>query len=194
MNFKRLETYLNEIQKTVYVEPEFDYHHKISEGLVNQVTDKFKDILDVGFGQGYSLKKFKERGFNVKGITLSEQEYRDFEIQGYDVHIMDMSFLDFDDESFDLVWCRHALEHSVMPFISLKEFRRVLRRGGVLFVEVPSDNVAQIKNPNHYSLFSDHAWQELFEKAGFDLTHRLQTRVIHQGWDDIYWQYWLRKK
>jgi ubiquinone/menaquinone biosynthesis C-methylase UbiE len=112
---------------------------------------------------------------------------------GFDVRLMDMSFLDFDDESFDLVWCRHALEHSVMPIITLMEFRRVLKSDGFLFVEVPMDNCLHIENKDHYSLFPDATWQALFRKVGFKEIIQSQVRVTFQHWVDIHWQYWLRK-
>lgn len=188
------EQYLKDIQNSVYEEPDLNYHKEISESLIENINpDKTIDVLDVGVGRGYSLRKFIEKGFNVTGITLSQKEYRDFQDEGIDVKFMDMADLKFDDESFDLVWCRHALEHSVMPFIALREFYRVLRRGKLLFIEVPSDNVFHIENPNHYSLFSDHAWQALFHKAKFEVISRVQTRVVYKDWADIYWQFWLRK-
>lgn len=191
---KRLEKYLKEIQSTVYYEPEIDYHKHISGVLIDQIEEnKYKDVLDVGVGKGYSLRKFKERGFNVKGITLDNKECDDFKAEGFDVSIMDMAFLDFEDDTFDLVWCRHALEHSVMPFIALKEFWRVLRKGKELYVELPSDNVFHIENPNHYSLFADATWMSLFKKAGFEIANRLQTHVHLKHFIDIYWQYWLKK-
>lgn len=159
----------------------------------------FKDVLDVGFGTGYSLEKFKEHGIKATGITLCPEELKGPQFLGHDVRLMDMNFLDFPDGSFDLVWCRHSLEHSVMPLIALMEFNRVLRPQGKLYVEVPSDNIIHVENLNHYSLFSDHAWQGLFRKAGFFVMFRSQFAATippsdqNDGYNDIYWFYWMRK-
>jgi ubiquinone/menaquinone biosynthesis C-methylase UbiE len=185
-NFQK---HLATLGKTVYPEPKLDYHEKLIDTAIDVfVKGKFKDVLDVGFGTGYSLNKFKELGLNVTGITLDEQE-----MNHDNVKLMDMAFLDFPDNSFDLVWCRHSLEHSVMPMIALLEFKRVLRDGGHLYVEVPQDESVHVDNPNHYSMFSDRSWQSLFRKAEFRLLNRGQWVIHLDGWIDLYWHYWLKK-
>lgn len=186
MNIARLQKHLEEVQNTIYIEPDIEYHRVIIDSQIDKLHD-FKDVLDVGFGTGYSLKKFKEKGFNVTGITMNPKELEGFE----NVFYMDMCSLDFEDKSFDLVWCRHSLEHSLIPFITLLEFKRVLKDGGKLYVEVPSDNILHIENPNHYSLFADHTWLAIFRKAGFRLFSREQAFVSYHNINDIYWQYWL---
>ena len=40
---------------------------------------------------------------------------------------MDQSFLDFADDYFDFVWCRHCLEHSIFPYFTLQEIYRVIK-------------------------------------------------------------------
>ena len=87
---------------------------------------------------------------------------------------MDFSFLDFDDQTFDLIWCRHALEHSFMPLFVLSEIHRVTKPGGVVYIEVPSPgtNAQHERNPNHYSVLGLRMWLQLIQRAGFvDLSH-----------------------
>lgn len=200
-DYSHIEKHLDEIEQTVYPEPQFEYHEKIIDAAIeNFVNGKpFTDVLDVGFGTGYSLKKFKEKGLKVTGISLDDSEVQGMRFQGFDVRKMDMAFLDFPDNSFDLVWCRHTLEHSVMPFIALMEFKRVLRNEGYLYIEIPADSGIHINNKNHYSMFSDHVWQSLFKKLSLNLLWRGQY-VVHVfdantqlDVNDIYWYYWLKK-
>jgi SAM-dependent methyltransferase len=190
-----LQQHLETIRKTVYKEPRFDYHEKLIDSAFDTFVKKgsFKDVLDVGFGTGYSLEKFKALGINAKGITLDEDERKAQHFLGYDVHLMDMAFLDFGDKTFDLVWCRHAIEHSVMPMIALMEFNRVLKDDGHLYIEVPQDEAVHVDNPNHYSMLSDRSWQSLMRKAGFKLLYRGQWAIHLDGWVDLYWNYWLTK-
>jgi ubiquinone/menaquinone biosynthesis C-methylase UbiE len=190
---KRLEAYLTSIHNTIYTEPKIDYHEKIIDQSFDAFVKNrsFKNVLDVGFGTGYSLNKFKELGINVTGITMDVVEFA--AMKGHDVRMMDLNLLDFEDETFDLVWCRHALEHSVMPFIALSEYKRVLKSGGYLYVEVPQDECVHVDNPNHYSMLSDRSWQALMRKAGLNLINRGQWTIHLEGWVDIYWHYWLRK-
>jgi ubiquinone/menaquinone biosynthesis C-methylase UbiE len=197
---KRLKQHLETLNKTVYSEPKFPWHESIIDSAFEQFVNhvSFKKVLDVGFGTGYSLEKFRKLGIDPIGITLDNNELQCALLLKYNVFLMDMADLDFDDGSFELVWCRHTLEHSVMPLIALMEFNRVLESTGYLYVEVPTDNVMHVENPNHYSLFNDSAWQALFRKAGFNLVNRGQVVVKHpngkQVWHDFYWSYWLRKQ
>lgn len=191
-----LQQHLETLKKTVYQEPKIDYHEKLIDSAFKQFVEKgsFKDVLDVGFGTGYSLNKFGDLGIAAKGITLDEDERKAQNVLGHDVQIMDMAFLDFEDQSFDLVWCRHALEHSVMPTIALMEFGRVLRAGGNLYIEVPQDEAVHVDNPNHFSMLSDRSWQALFRKTGLNLLYRGQAVIHLEGWTDLYWFYWLKKE
>jgi ubiquinone/menaquinone biosynthesis C-methylase UbiE len=198
-DFYRLEKHLDAIRKNITPDLGFQYHESLIDFGFRQFVEKHppRKALDIGVGTGYSLEKFKKLGISAIGITQSDDEVKTATEKGYEVRFMDMAFLDFEDQDFDLVWCRHALEHSVMPVIALMEFERVLKPGGYLYVEVPSDNVMSIENASHFSLFSDESWQELFRRAGFRLVFRgqfgtvkqIETAVFH----DIYWYYWLKK-
>jgi len=196
MDYTRFEKHIGELRKTVYREPVIEYHEKMIDSAMAAFVSRYpyKDVLDVGFGTGYSLGKFKEHGIKATGITLDDSEFKDAKFIGYDVHLMSMEFLDFEDKSFDLIWCRHALEHSVMPMIALMEFKRVLRDGGYIYIEVPQDGGIHVDNPNHYSMLSDRSWQALMRKTGFILLSRGQFAVHLDGWEDLYWHYWLRKE
>lgn len=200
-DYNRLAKHLQALENSVYPEPELKYHEKFIDNAFGHFVEKgsFKNALDVGCGTGYTLNKFKAAGIKATGITMSEHEVTAQNFIGNDARLMDMNFLDFNDGEFDLVWCRHSLEHSVMPLIALMEFNRVLQPNGHLYVEVPSDNVIHMENLNHYTLFSDYAWQMLFRKAGYFLMYRGQYAVMIQGskqndgYLDIFWHYWLAK-
>ena len=194
-DYTHFRQHLETLRKTVYLEPQVDYHERLIDSAFDAFVKKgsFTNVLDVGFGTGYSLKKFKELGIKATGITLDDKEQKAQDFLGYDVHLMDMAFLDFANESFNLVWCRHTLEHSVMPMIALMEFHRVLKDGGNLYIEVPQDESVHVDNPNHYSMLSDRSWQALMRKAGFRLLFRGQFVIHLEGFVDIYWNYWLTK-
>jgi SAM-dependent methyltransferase len=51
--------------------------------------------------------------------------------------ICDAHYLPFQDESFDGVWIQAVLEHVVDPTVVVKEIKRVLRLGGVVYSETP---------------------------------------------------------
>lgn len=53
------------------------------------------------------------------------------------IKIMDMHELSFQDDTFDLVFSSHSLEHSYNPQEAVNEFIRVMKDGGFFVVEVP---------------------------------------------------------
>jgi SAM-dependent methyltransferase len=69
------------------------------------------------------------------------------------------------------LFCRHSLEHSPFPYITLIEYNRVLKPRGVLYVEVPAPDceLAHEKNRNHFSIMGRQMWLSLLERTGFDV-------------------------
>lgn len=149
-------------------------------------------ILDVGCGQGVALAPFRQRGCIATGVTLNDTDVAVCRAQGFDVHKMDQSFLEFKDDSFDLVWARHVVEHSIMPYYTLTEFHRVVRPGGFLYLEVPGINtIGHERNPNHYSVLGQEMWMALLERSGFQvmdtMSYLLKTIA---GEPDKFWGFY----
>lgn len=49
----------------------------------------------------------------------------------------DIRAIDAKDESFDYIICSHVLEHIDEDRLAMKEMRRVLKQGGIAFIQVP---------------------------------------------------------
>jgi SAM-dependent methyltransferase len=101
--------------------------------LINRVAEEQSHdgaVLCIGCRNPLELDRFRARGFDsVVGIDLFSQ--RD------DILVMDMHELSFPDESFDVVYASHALEHSYDVDRVVREIARVARDGAVVGVEVP---------------------------------------------------------
>jgi ubiquinone/menaquinone biosynthesis C-methylase UbiE len=163
----------------------------IDEFLNKHPLSKDKRILDVGCGQGVALEYFKSKGFSPIGITLNNEDLSVCKQKGYEVYEMDQSFLDFNDEEFDFIWCRHCLEHSIFPYLTLIEFFRVLKRKGYLYIEVPAPDTSckHQTNQNHYSVLNKSMWEELIRRTGFDIlvVNNIEFEVV--AGTDIYWAF-----
>ena len=150
-------------------------------------------VLDVGCGQGVALAPFRESGCHATGVTLNDTDVALCRAQGFDVHKMDQSFLDFGESSFDVVWARHVVEHSIMPYYTLTEFRRVLRSGGVLYLEVPGANtLGHERNLNHYSVLGHEMWMALLERSGFQVAETISyyLETVEGAPGDEYWGFY----
>jgi hypothetical protein len=85
---------------------------------------------------------------------------------------MDFSFLDYPDNSFDLIFSRHSLEHSPMPLLTLMEWARV--GANWLGLVLPAPEWYTYKGLNHYSVMNFEQVQVMLDVAGW-----------HVMWKDI---------
>lgn len=173
----RLESFMAARAAETYPEPVTSQHSEITAqmaALVAPLLPPGASVLDVGCGQGPALEWFKEHGHYPIGVTTNTADLRACEANGHEVYPVDMhamSYRSFEWCPFDCVWARHVLEHSVIPFFVLHEFARVLKPGGILYVEVPMPDTPcnHVANLNHYSVLGKDAWLCLIVRAGFEL-------------------------
>jgi SAM-dependent methyltransferase len=198
-DFSRLDTLLDHLVSDVYPEVPMEPHITMTTQVI---ADLHRDgiiapgqrVLDVGCGQGLALEHFAALGLDTVGINLGT----DADIcraKGFKVRGMDQSFLDFADEAFDFLWCRHILEHSVFPLFTLSEYRRVVKPGGYVYIEVPAPDTAcrHQTNVNHYSVLGKSMWQSLFERVGFALERAFDINFVVPAGPDVYWAFLVRK-
>jgi SAM-dependent methyltransferase len=197
--YRRLGAFLEKLRADIYPEPPSPVHTDLARRMFAELCKTYPQrpgasVLDVGCGQGVALEMFREAGLDATGITLGP----DAEVcrsKGLKVLEMDFAFLEFPDASFDLVWCRHAIEHSVFPFFTLAELNRVLKPGGVLYLEVPAPDTAcrHQTNPNHYSVLGKSMWLELIRRTGFPSARVLDLNFQVAAGPDTYWAFIQQK-
>lgn len=101
-------------------------------------------LLDAGCGSGKYSVPLRMRGFDVVGIDVSfnalhmlKDSSKAHEID-IDILAANVFQLPFKTDSFDLIWCYGVLQHilSKERECAIREFRRILRKEGILFIEV----------------------------------------------------------
>lgn len=102
-------------------------------GIINTKTS---DILCVGARNCNEINAFRivfaGNNINIKGIDLSNRKFKDCTVEE-----MDMNHLKFEDNSFDIIYAHHSLEHNITPQTAADEFLRVVRSGGIIYTITP---------------------------------------------------------
>jgi SAM-dependent methyltransferase len=176
-NNLKIKFYYDHVLSQIYSEGHSPFHKTITADVVKRFVDplnlpKTARIIDLGCGTGYFLDEMKTREYtNTTGITLNREDAELARQNGHTIVQGDMNFLDDRDESVDLLFSRHSLEHSPFPYITLLEYNRVLKNNGHLYLEVPAPNceVKHEENRNHYSILDRTMWLQLLQRTGFDI-------------------------
>ena len=96
-------------------------------------------ILEIGCSGGIFLDELRRAGFvHVEGIDISEDAVELCRQKKLCVQVMDAKKLDFPDAGFDFIIASDVLEHLPDDAGALREWRRVLKHGGILLVFVPA--------------------------------------------------------
>ena len=104
--------------------------HLLVGRMQKLLTLEDKMILSVGARNGSELDLFEANGAkSAVGIDLFSADQR--------IYVMDMHQMEFENDSFDIVYSSHSLEHAFDSDVVIREFVRVCRPGGHIVVEVP---------------------------------------------------------
>jgi len=131
-------------------------------------------ILDAGCGTGGMLAYLAKRGY-VFGLDLSEKALF-FARKKVKVPLVRASVqsLTFQDNTFDLIVSNDVLYHLDVldDYVTLKEHKRVLKRGGKLFIRVAAFNWLYSQHDQNVHTARRYTKRELMnkvKKAGFEV-------------------------
>lgn len=98
-------------------------------------------VLDVGCGRGVLSSPFEQRGHIWHGIERNGSPFEG----GNNITCGQLSEIDIEPESFDIIIVWHVLEHLVSPEQDLKILRGLLKQDGSIFISVPNIDSLQAK-------------------------------------------------
>jgi 2-polyprenyl-3-methyl-5-hydroxy-6-metoxy-1,4-benzoquinol methylase len=180
------------IYNSSYTKEEIKYFFNKIEQKYYLLKDIFKkikkpEILDIGCGEGFALKYFKKKNWNVTGLDYSifgckkhNPDVKDYIMVG---DIFDnLDNIKTKKKKYDVIWMDNVLEHILNPLQLLKTCYAVSRNNSVMLIEVPNDfsNLQKLSmerkyindefwvvSPDHISYFNRKGLINLCKKAGW---------------------------
>ena len=147
----------------------------------SEISNYFKKytkgkMLEIGCYQGAFLNIAKKNGWDVEGIEPSQINSK-LASKKYGINVkngfFDSSF--FEESEFNSVVILHVLEHVREPFKVLLDISKVLKRNGVLFIEVPCietmpvNDISPLSSYEHLYNFSVNTLTSLLKMVGFEI-------------------------
>lgn len=81
--------------------------------------------------------------------------------------VSDITNIPVGDSSFDVVMCTEVFEHLKNPILALKEFYRILKKGGTLIITAPFNSLTHFAPYHFYSGFNKYFYQENLAEQHF---------------------------
>lgn len=171
-NYTNFDRYVSAVQQDVYPQPPDPGHTAWGVSAIRKMLGILGNVngfnlLDVGCGQAPFASEFEGEPYklNWRGVTIGEDFAAANRVRPGLVYHEDMSFLPFADGLFDIVFCRHALEHSPFPLLTLMEWHRIAKNW--LMLILPGDYWG-VRGRNHYSVLTEAHWRWLLIRSGWN--------------------------
>ncbi len=174
-------------------------HYSLYLSILTKYFQPGKRLLDIGCGAGFFLKAAELAGWSVAGTETSEaaSDYARA-VTKVKVFYGNLEEIRLAPESYDAVTMLDILEHLPDPMGTLKQARRVLKKGGILIVNTPDyqslsrvflgKTWAVLSPAEHLYYFAEKTLRLALGQAGFrviglgnllifipEYTHRRQT-------------------
>jgi SAM-dependent methyltransferase len=108
-------------------------------------TDIYNEVRDRGNMYPLLMPNCSFLDINKKYCKIMAKRYPDAEIKEGDIRA-----IPYTDDTFDLVVDLSTIDHIAEYKTALREYKRILKMGGVLLLSVWVDNEQQIKRHNQY--------------------------------------------
>jgi SAM-dependent methyltransferase len=152
-------------------------------------------LLDIGAGRGELLRAARIAGWEVEGIEPSSRFAEvAADYSGAPIRSEPVERCGFPDGAFDCVILSAVLEHLYNPDETMREISRILRPGGVVFLDVPNEHGLYFKIGNFYQKLRGRDWVvntaptfSPFHIFGFG-PRSLKTLLAKHGLEPRWWR------
>lgn len=166
-----------------------------------------KKILDAGCGAGHDTNMFMKLGYDAVGVDISPNLIAEAKQRYPKARFINEDFrsLSFEKETFDGIWSQASLLHFESEDDvrqSLREFHRILKPYGVLYVYVKKQMGEEktetyedtlTKKDRFFRYFTEAEMKRYFEEAGFSII-KMEIHKDDHGRKEVKWIMVLGRK
>jgi ubiquinone/menaquinone biosynthesis C-methylase UbiE len=177
----------------------------------SKLLSKNGRVLEVGCAGGRDAEIISEKGFKVTGVDLSKNLLKQAKKQAPKANFVQADFLNlpFSNGFFDGIWSSASLLHlETVEEVerALKEFKRVLKKGGIVFISVKAQIGSKkfklvkdklVEYNRFFQFFKKRELESLLKKAGlkvFFINQEKDTDKVKNGRKDVEWINCFAKK
>jgi len=179
------------------------YADHTSEKLLQFQLNKFisllpksAKVLDIGSGSGRDMAYLQEEGINVIGIDISDGLIKEAKSRFNNLNIQKIDFrkTSFKASEFNGLWCMASLsdiQKAEAPK-TLKEFHRILKKEGILYIAVKEGTEEKIikktryNTERFYSFYTLPELELLLKNANFEILSAIVSQDRLTSWVEIF--------
>ena len=134
-------------------------------------------FLELGAGSGEMLNQFKNLGFDVEGLDLDPKAVKNAKQKDLKIYHGDIFSKKFKENTYDVIFSSHFIEHVPDPIKVIKESLRVLKKDGKFIAITPNTSSflhrclkskwLNLDPPRHLHMFNADQLIKLMHQAGY---------------------------
>lgn len=148
--------------------------------IISRYKQKPGKILDIGASTGVLLRIFRDSGWETWGVEPSAAAKI---AESKNIKIVQTNFekAELPKEYFDVVVMNHTLEHVQNPLLVLKKINSVLKKGGLVYIDVPNFGSlsSRLAGKNWKYL---HPYEHIHHFTSVSLTSSLKAAGFEVSW------------
>jgi ubiquinone/menaquinone biosynthesis C-methylase UbiE len=147
--------------------------------IARYLDNRRPKLLDVGCSLGATIEQAGRCGWDAHGVDISEDAVQYCRDRGLASTVTAGLALPFPDRTFDVLTAWHVIEHVPDVAVTLAEWRRVLKPGGLLVIETPDTSCVKVKwrgaryknfwKAEHIYAFNRTNFEPFVRRAGLDI-------------------------
>lgn len=178
----------------IFIEGTSKCDMSIQYNLLTKHLNKGDSILDVGFGSGRDMLFFKENGYEVYGIDITQKFIENAMALGLNVKQVSVLEIDYKNK-FDAIWACASLLHLTKTEVevALEKLYVALKTNGYMYMSFKLGDFSGERNGRYFTDFTLESFKEVLNKTKFELIESLITKDVRPNREESWLNLVIKK-